>query len=352
VFPGDWFPELLTQNALPALLTGGLKSVPAAAESLLSALGVYGGSQLGENIAQGAFPENKLAQAAGSIAGGFGGGLTSRFIPGTGKSIMPSRSLAPEKVLAQAKPEQSGLYNAAEKLSEGVAAKPNKLLGAIDDIKKRFGYGMAEKDVKDISKLVEDIEARTQSGVNSPAGTLSLEEAKAFRREINHRFKDINSPTMKHDMGLINNELKNFILKEGSPEHNELWLKGEKLTQNIGDLQTKLKKAATAPEWIKYAKGIGKYGITPTISGLSHFLGFSPTLAGGITGLSLTAGKIFNEVRYLREISKKFPTSYNKYLDTIYHAIKSDSPKVLLRLNDIADEMNKKMPFEEKLMTK
>ena len=78
-----------------------------------------------------------------------------------------------------------------------------------------------------------------------------------------------------------------------------------------------------------------------------NIFGLPQVATGGVLGLSQIAHKIFNEARYLNEMSKKFPTSYNKYLDTVYHAMKSDSPKILLRLNAIADEMNKKMPFDE-----
>ena len=343
--PGDeWFQSLVPQAGLMAA-TGGLSSLPAAAESILSTLGVLGGSQLGGNIAQTAFPESKLASEIGSIAGGLGGGLAGRLVPGTGKSIMPSRALAPEKVLAEAKPEQKGLYQAAEQLAENVSAAPTDLLKTTNDLEKNLGYGMEKEDVTKITNLIDDIKARTQSGEVSPAGTLSLEEAKAFRRNINDRFKDKLSPAMRHNLGIINKELKDFILKEGSEQHNKLWLKAENLTKNIGDFEKKLAKAKDRPEWLNNIMKLGKLGVSPTIGYVTHLFGASPALSAGVGGLSILARKMFNEATYLREISKKFPTSYNKYLDTIYHATKSDSPKVILRLNSLAEDLNKQMPL-------
>lgn len=351
--PGDeWIQQgvpLAAATAISPIMAArqGMAVLPAAVESILSTLGGIGGSQLGANVAQGIFPESKLAPELGGLAGGFGGGLAGRLVPGTGKSIMPSRALAPEKVLKEAKPEQKTLYGAAEQLAEGVAAKPTKLLETANKIEKRYGYGMAEKDIKDIDKLIGDIKAHTQSGENSPAGTLSLEEAKAFRREIGHRFKDVDTPTMKHNLDLLNKELKEFILKEGSSEHNALWTKAEKLTQNIGDLEKKIARTNNRPEWLKNVMRMSKLGAPTTVGSLLKLAGASSKLASGVGGLSLLAQKMFSEANYLRNISKRFPSSYNKYLDTVWHAIKSDSPKVILRLNNIAEELNEKMPFEE-----
>ena len=345
--PQDYWIQTLGPQALIAGATGGLSSLPAVAETALSTMGALGGSQLGGQALQGLFPESKLAPELGSLAGGFGGGMAGRMIPGTGESIMPSKALKPEKVLTEAKPEQRSLYGAAEQLSEGVSAKPTNLLKTTNELEKNLGYGMAKEDVAEITNLIDDIRARTQSGEASPAGTLALEEAKAFRRNINDRFKGKLSPAMQHNLGVINKELKEFILKEGSQEHNSLWLKAEKLTQNIGDLEKKIAKAQNRPEWLNNVMKLTKVGVSPTIGYLTKLLGGSTQLATGIGGLSALAGKMFNEATYLREISKKFPTSYNKYLDTVWHAAKSDAPKMVMRLNDIAEEMNKKMPFEE-----
>ncbi len=345
--PEDWPAEFaLTELPLIAA-TGGFKSIPAFGRSALQSLGILGGSQLGENIGgtvgeKIGFPN--LGRVGGAVAGGHLGGMAARAITPGKTNIVPTKAMAPEKIIEELREQQRPNYEAAIALEGNKAGNATKLINILNDVNEDIGLGMAKSDQNYVRELIKDLDS---ASIN---GKMTLAQAKTAKRNINDQLYEhtVSSPVKKQLTKIVGG-LNEFIAENGSPEHNKFWQQAEQNTRDIKKFENQIRRVKenkeSLPSIIK--EGMRKFKMPVTLSALSKFLGFGNSVSA-ITGL-LTEGarRLFLEGKYLYKISQEHPDIYNKYINTLANAHKIDASKVAMRLNDMAKKLDKDYPEEE-----
>jgi len=340
--PGDRPAEFLATELPMIAATGGFSSLPALGRSALQSAGILGGSEalgaLGQEVGQ-TFGAPGTGRAIGSIAGGHAGGLAAS----KRLNILPTKAMAPEKIIQDLKEQQRPTYDAAIALEGPTLGNAKKLNATLNNVEQNIGLGMAKHDRDYLSDILNSV------GSSIKNNGLTLEQAKSIKRNINDQLYEhtVSSPVKKQLTKIVGG-LNDFILDNGSPEHNKVWLAAEKNTKDIKKFSDQVKHAKEHKESLPgvIKEGMNRWGLTAGLPSLAKWFGFSHS-AAAITGL-MTEGarKLFIEGKYLYKISKEHPDIFNKYINTMANAAKMDAPKVAIRVNDIAKSLDKYYPEE------
>ena len=336
----DWPAEYaLTELPLIAL-TGGFKSLPAFGRSALQSLGILGGSQLGEEVGgtigeQIGFPN--LGRIGGAVAGGHLGGMAARAITPGKTNIVPTKAIAPEKIIEDLREQQRPNYEAAVILEGNKSGNASKFINILNDVNEDIGLGMSKSDQSYVRELIKDLDNAVSSG------EMTLAQAKTAKRNINDQLYEhtVSNPVKKQLTKLVGG-LNEFIMENGSPEHNKFWQQAEQNTRDIKKFENQIRRVKenkeSLPAIIK--EGMTKFKMPVALSSLAKWLGFGNSVSA-ITGL-LTEGarRLFLEGKYLYKISKEHPDIYKKYINTLSEAYKIDANKVAFRINDMAKKLD------------
>lgn len=294
--PGDYLPELAATEIPLAIATGGgsiarriaLGAVGTAGALAGGTVGKYAGGEIGE-----ALGDREIGEAVGSIAGGVGGGLGAR-------RLTPSQALGPkveqakksafdtdkaqrmasaekefgskiqgltqeERRSALALPKEKSkfesvkkdqvngvrqeinqydskikaldnlrkpAYDAASKLEEGSRGSAAGLKNTIKDIESSIAEGVSPADRKSIMDNVGSLEDAIKNG------ELTLKQAKNFQKNFNDQIYNFGvSNSFKRQMNKMTSSLNDFIQENGSPEHNQNWMRGEQATRELKSLK-------------------------------------------------------------------------------------------------------------------
>ena len=345
--PEDWPAEFaLTELPLIAA-TGGLKSFPAFGRSALQSLGILGGSQLGATAGE-ALGEQvgmpNLGRVGGALGGGYLGGLGARAAIPTKSSLLPTKVMAPERIIEDLRIQQKPNYDAAVALEGNKTGNAAKFINTLNNVYEDIGLGMAKSDQTYLRDMIKDIDNAIS------VGKMTLAQAKTAKRNINDQLYEhtVSNPVKKQLTKLIGG-LNEFIIENGSPEHNKFWQAAEQNTIDIKKFEKQIRHAKEAKESLPgiIKEGMKKYSLPAGLGTMAKWFGFEPKIAA-ITGL-LTRGaqRVFLEGKYLYRISQEHPRIYRKYIDTLSHAAKMDSPKVAARINDIAKDLDRYYGEEE-----
>ena len=341
---GDWWPEFLGGQAIPLAM-----NAPKSLADAMQTLGMYGGGYLGGKLAGSYAPsvtENKDIQDVitqlGGIGGAKAGAIGAKFIPGK-QSMIPTKALAPEKLIETLREQQQPQYDTAIALEGDKLGDSTQLVKKLNGISRNLGLGMEESDKNAMARTLGDIESASING-------LSLEQAKTALHNVNARLYDHNTnDTLKPHLSKLNKALNEFILENGSAEHNKVWQKAQKTSQDIFGLETKIAESAKNKESLAgiFKESLKKYKLPIGFGTLAEMFGFGHKAAGIIGGLSNGARRIFMEGKYLHEVAHEHPDIFNKYIDTLLKVPKMDPAKAALRINNVAQSLEEYYPEEE-----
>lgn len=360
--PQDWLMELLSTELPMAFMTGNLSSVGKAAQYGKTALGVYGGSQVGRNIGGDigeALGDREIGETLGAIGLGHVGGLAARKLAPS-KMFPPATSLDEKGIqneIHDYKNKMTDLdelrkegYNTSSKLEGSTKGNASNIVNAIKEVENDLYSGVSKPDRILIADNLQSLGSKIRRD------TLTLKEAKQFQKNFNDQIYNKNvSNSFKRQMTKIVGSLNDFISQTGSPEHNENWQKAEQATRELKSLkrnekefirekQSDIKESRKEQKAIANnlkdiaVKGISNYGlggIAGAISYLKH-----GTTGSGLIALGVHLGsKALKEVKYAKEVFKHHPELLQEYFSAIKSAAKQDIPTVVNNLNRLGKQI-------------
>lgn len=273
---GDEPAEFLSSELPFIAAGGGFKSAGNLGRSLLSSLGILGGSEVGSSIGGNigeSFGDREIGELVGGYAGAKGGSKASQFL-----SNRPSKVIGPK---IEKRERDAFDYQQQEKLKEVTGAKKKfeqTKLGQIDTSKKEIAsyknkiknieaarkplyeeaarlQGNSKGSAKKIRNVINEVGQELTKGISSSDasaithnlnsidnaiqnGNLSVKDATTIQKNLNDQIYNRGvSNSFKRQMNKVVRSLNDHIKEYGSKEHSEVWEKAEGLHRQLKELQ-------------------------------------------------------------------------------------------------------------------
>ena len=374
---GDKWAEFAAGEVLPALLTGGLKSLPAAAKYGLNTLKLLGASTLGSTA--GSIPGQLLGNETLEKYGGLIGGLGAGLYAGAPKQKRPTQLLhqleesafesSKSQRLQALKDEAAPIIAERKKeLRESILKFP-KEIDAFESLQKKQIKNV-EKEIKAYHQRIKDLEKKAQplyqeakglaEGIKGPAND--------FKDAIKQAKRDIKIGLTSSERSDVSNNIKslNEIIKKtkGSKDISallpEVKLLKQRFNNQIYPEQRKGTLSFTPPPSRNF-----KSAMSPLVKSLNEFI---DEVGGETHGAAWhPAEEATRELKLLKEGQKEFQQAKMAEIKDIkgmsYPAereaiIKDDQRFFKQQLNDIEKTHNAELKsvanetFQEYLKSK
>ncbi len=369
-------------EAVPFYLSGGFKGYQQAINAGKTLLGLHAGSKVGKEGSK-ALGFGEVGQTVGSLVGGLAGSVFAHNIgnPRLSKQLFnkdkqervklakESHNIL-EKEIANLEKERTTNYALAKKEGKLIRELAPEVEDALKAVESEIQLGVLPDESKKILTMLEQLNDHISNG------TLNLDTATTFKKNLNAAIYDRNLPTtVKKYYGDINRGLNKFIANIGEkhPQHGNPFRVAEEQTKKLAEL----KKIYESSDVENLVKDISKEKYTDFLDrvfeeqgvavedALSNtkltlsdaaLSGISYAVGGPLVGKSVTAGKALyklgkagaNEIKSVKRILEHNPKLGKELTTALNAAVKRDYPMFAYAMTNFDKEISSKMPNKEK----
>lgn len=235
------------------------------------------------------------------------------------------------------------LYEQASKVEPKGKFEAKKIIDITEDINKNFQKAVGTGDVSQLTKIIKDIESTVNRGTTHPKGELSVADAKTLKRNINDQIYERGaSSVFKHQAGKAVEELKKFVTKNSSPEHNKLWNNAEKLYVESAKLKKGRKEFVTEKKHEISARKGEKFPIEEKIAQKQEKQHVSTELQRDLKRTHAEYKKFTDTAnKELQSDLKRIDAEHKKFIDTASKELQSDLKRTHAEHKKIIDTIGK-----------